>query len=136
MAAGQGYQVATARMSGPAKELDGCGDDAEKIRAAVAPVACYTQDALGGEDSAAAFNAYAAAWEAETRTLRDALHELADKVHLAKGAYAGSDGLVSTRAAAVETGNGSLTTSPTPAGARHLTTMPTYAERPSALSDY
>ena len=75
MVAGQGYQVATTRMSGPAKELDGCGDDAETIRKAVAPVACYPQDVLGGEDSAAAFNAFASAWEAETRTLRDALEQ-------------------------------------------------------------
>jgi hypothetical protein len=147
-------------MSGPAGELDGCGDDAEKIRRAVEPAMCYTQDALGGEDSAAAFNAFASAWEAETRTLRDALHELADKVHLAKGAYAGSDNLVSTRAAAVDTGSGSVTNLPAPAGDSRLTprpahagngdvsTMPTftgdsdittgpaYAERPSALSEY
>jgi uncharacterized protein YukE len=136
MPAEQGYRVATTQMSGPAKELDGCGDDAEKVRRAVAPVACYTQDTLGGSDSAAAFNEFASAWVAETATLRDALHELADKVHLAKGAYGGSDNLVATRAAAVDTGNGSLSTRPTPAGDRHLTTMPTYAERPSALSGY
>jgi len=65
-----------------------------------------------------------AAWEAEARTLESALHELANKVHLAKGAYAGSDGLVETSVNSVAVGES------------RLTTMPTYAERPSALSNY
>ncbi|MFD7403391.1 hypothetical protein ACFV7R_12100 [Streptomyces sp. NPDC059866] len=124
MPAGQGYRVATTKMSGPAGELDGCGDDAEKIRKAVAPTVRYPQDALGGAASAPAFNAFATAWEAEARTLRDALHELATKVHLAKGAYAGSDQLVRTQANSVRTTDG------------ELTTMPAFTERPSALSQY
>lgn len=148
MPLGQGYAVATTKLSGPAGELDGSGDDAEKIRKAVAPAMCYTQSALGGSDSAAAFNEFAAAWEAETRTLRDALHELANKVRLAKGAYTGSDELVQMQTSSVQVGDGSLTTMPTPSGDSyisnmptssgdsHISNMPTYADRPSVLSEY
>ncbi|MEV0774910.1 hypothetical protein [Streptomyces sp. NPDC050428] len=124
MSAEQGYQVATTRMSQPAGELDGSGDDAEKIRKAIDPTMCYTQSQLGGSDSAAAFNEFAAAWVADTATLRDALHELANKVRLAKGAYSGSDQLVETQTSGVRVGGSSPTT------------MPAYADRPSALSEY
>ncbi|MET8246150.1 hypothetical protein ABZV31_18035 [Streptomyces sp. NPDC005202] len=123
MAAGDGYTVRSG-MSGQAKELDGAGDDAGKIRKAIDPALCYMEDALGGSDSGPAFNAYAAAWEAEARTLESALHELADKVRLSKGAYSGSDGLVDTGIRSV------------PAGDSHVTTLPAHADRPSALSSY
>ncbi|WP_405679024.1 hypothetical protein OG292_34950 [Streptomyces sp. NBC_01511] len=123
-------------MSQPANELDGSGDDAEKIRKAVDPVMCYAQSVLGGSDAATAFNDFAEAWVAETATLRDALHELADKVRLAKGAYAGSDELVKMETNSVQVGGDSLTTMPAPSGDSHLTNMPTYADRPSALSEY
>lgn len=136
MPVGQGYRVATTKMSRPAGELDGSGDDAEKIRKAIDPVMCYSQSALGGSDSAAAFNEFASAWVAETRTLRDALHELADKVRLAKGAYAGSDDLVRTEASSVQVGDGSLTTMPTRGGSGEVSTRPTYADRPSVLTEY
>ncbi|KUN96598.1 hypothetical protein AQJ84_19725 [Streptomyces resistomycificus] len=122
-------------LTGQATELDGAGDDAGKIRKAVEPAACYTQDTLGGPDSGAAFNAYAAAWSAEARTIEDALHELADKIRLSKGAYTGSDGLVETSVRSVRTGDGSLTTGPARADA-HVSTMPAFAERPSALTGY
>lgn len=136
MPVGQGYQVATTKMSGPAGELNGSGDDAEKIRKAVEPVMCYTQSTLGGSDSAAAFNEFASAWVDETATLRDALNELADKVRLAKGAYGGSDELVRTEASSVRVGDGSLTTMPTRAGSGDVSTMPTFADRPSVLTEY
>jgi uncharacterized protein YukE len=123
MASSDGYQVKSG-VSGQAAELDGAGDDTGKIRKAVDPAMCYASDALGGADAAQAFNAYAAAWETEARTLESALHELADKVRLAKGAYSGSDHLVGTRSDSVSVGDS------------RLTTMPTHAERPSALSDY
>ncbi|MGW2700927.1 hypothetical protein [Streptomyces sp. NPDC001340] len=92
-------------------------------------MACYPQDTLGGSDSGPAFDAYAPAWEAESKTLTDALHELADKVRASKvraskGSYGGSDQLVSTQAAHVRVGDATVST------------MPAYAERPSALSDY
>ncbi|MFJ9816643.1 hypothetical protein ACIRU3_15475 [Streptomyces sp. NPDC101151] len=118
-----GYQVKSG-MSGQAKELDGAGDDAGKIAQAISPTACYAQDVLGGSDSGPAFDAYAAAWEAEAETLRDALHELGTKVRASKGAYGGSDGLVRTQAANVRVND------------TGVSTMPAYAERPSALSSY
>ncbi|WBO65643.1 hypothetical protein [Streptomyces camelliae] len=116
-------------MSGQANELDGAGDDAGHIHQAIQPTMCYTEDALGGPEAGAAFNAFAAAWVDDAATLESALHELAGKVRLAKGAYAGGDHAVATRAAAVTTdaaglGNG-VTTMPTPAGSSYVTTMPT-----------
>ncbi|MFF5013667.1 hypothetical protein [Streptomyces sp. NPDC001165] len=122
-ASSDGYQV-KAGMTGQANELDGAGNDAGKIAKAIGPLACYPQDTLGGSDSGPAFDAYAAAWEAESKTLTDALHELADKVRAAKGSYGGSDQLLSTQAAHVRVGDATVST------------MPAYAERPSALSDY
>lgn len=118
-----GYQVKSG-MTDQAGELDGAGTDTGKIATAIDPMACYAQDALGGSDSGPAFDAYAAAWEAEAKTLTDALHELADKIRASKGAYGGSDHLVSTQAAHVRVGDGTVGT------------MPAHAERPSALSSY
>jgi uncharacterized protein YukE len=134
-ASSDGYTVRSG-MTGQAKELDGAGDDAGHIAEAVEPGRCYTEDALGGAESAEAFNAFATAWQTEATTLRSALRELAGKVRLAKGAYAGGDHAVATRAHAVPAGGGALTTMPTPAGDGALTTMPVYAERPSALTGY
>ncbi|CAM5579364.1 hypothetical protein SALBM311S_00798 [Streptomyces alboniger] len=47
-----------------------------------------------------------------------------DKLRLSKGASSGSDSLVETQASGVQVGDSALTT------------MPTFAERPSALSQY
>ncbi|MEV5725302.1 hypothetical protein ACFV83_00835 [Streptomyces pharetrae] len=124
MASSDGYQLKKSGMSGQANELDGAGDDTGKIRTAIAPGVCYASDALGGTDAAAAVNRFIAAWGAEARTLEAALHELAGKVRLAKGAYGGSDGLVRTAASNVTVADG------------ELTTMPAFAERPSALTSY
>ncbi|MBL1107442.1 hypothetical protein JK361_23020 [Streptomyces sp. 5-8] len=132
-ASSDGYKVRSG-MSGQATELDGAGDDAGHIAEAIGTTECHTPDALGGADSAAAFDAFAAAWETDVTTLQSALHELAGKVRLAKGAYGGGDHTVAARAAAVP-GDG-LTTMPVPAGGSGLTTMPAYAERPSALTQY
>lgn len=123
-ASSDGYTVKSG-MSGQAKELDAAGDDAGKIREAIQPGMCYVDDVLGGPDAAAAFNAYAAAWEAEAKALESALHELADKVRLSKGAYHGSDSLVGTHAHNVAVGESNLTS-----------TMPAHAGRPSALAGY
>ncbi|MGW3357141.1 hypothetical protein ACWDFL_17225 [Streptomyces bungoensis] len=119
-----GYTVRSG-MTGQAKELDGAGDDAGKIREAVQPGMCYVDDVLGGPEAAAAFNAYAAAWEAEAKALESALHELADKVRLSKGAYHGSDSLVGTSAHGVAVGESHLTS-----------TLPARGSRPSALAGY
>ncbi|MGJ5755130.1 hypothetical protein [Streptomyces puniciscabiei] len=146
-ASSDGYAVKSG-ISGQAKELNGAGDDAGKIRGAIQPGMCYMDDALGGPDAAAAFNAYAAAWEAEAKTLESALHELAGKVRLAKGAYDGSDSLVDTSVRSVRVGDGSLSTMPAPVGDRYVSTMPAPvgdryvstmpapATRPSALTGY
>ncbi|MBG0854515.1 hypothetical protein I2W78_22390 [Streptomyces spinoverrucosus] len=124
MASTDGYQIKKSGMSGQAKELDGAGDDMGKVRVAVAPTTCYVSDVLGGTDAATAVNAFIAAWAAEARTLESALHELADKVHLAKGAYTGSDGLVATGVDGIAVSES------------RVSTMPVYAERPSVLSSY
>ncbi|MFE1951374.1 MULTISPECIES: WXG100 family type VII secretion target [Streptomyces] len=146
-ASGDGYQVRHAGMKSQAKELDHAGDDAGAIRQLLAGTPCYSQDALGGDDMGPAFSAYSSAWTAESRTIEDALHELADKVRGAKGAYGGADGLVRTQAQKVQVG-----TNPTPGAppigtnpvhgtnpvrdTAPVTTGPAYAERPSALTDY
>ncbi|WP_405615232.1 type VII secretion target [Streptomyces sp. NBC_00076] len=118
------FGVEKSGLTGQAKQLNDAGDDAGTIRTAIDSRACYSTETLGGADSAAAFNSYAGAWTAEARTIEDALHELADKLRLSKGAYSGSDGLVESQASGVLVGDSALTT------------MPTYAERPSALSQY
>ncbi|MGY0024965.1 type VII secretion target [Streptomyces sp. cg35] len=124
MTSAEGYQVQHGAMAGQAKELDGAGDDVGAIGRAVESTMCYPQDTLGGADSGPAFNAFAAAWQAETEVLEAALHELADKVRLSSRAYRGSDIDVRDKARAV------------PAGDSRLSTQPAHAARPSALSDY
>ncbi|MFJ4683946.1 type VII secretion target [Streptomyces sp. NPDC088789] len=124
MASGEGYQVTSSAMTGQAKELQGASGDAGRIRTAVRSTECHTSDVLGGSASGPAFNAFAAAWSAEARTLEDALKELAANVQAADGSYGGSDRLVRTRASGVRTADG------------QLTTLPVAAERPSALSTY
>lgn len=130
MTSPKGYQVGHKGMSGQAGELDGSGDDVGKIRKAVASTMCYTQDALGGSDTGPAFNAFAAAWEAETKVLEAALHQLADKVRLSSHAYRGSDVDVRTGARAVSVGSAA---DPADAG---VSTMPAHAQRPSAPAAY
>ncbi|MEU5532851.1 hypothetical protein [Streptomyces sp. NPDC020362] len=144
-ASSDGYTVKSG-MSGQAKELDGAGDDAGHIHEAIVPDLCYTQDALGGAESAEAFNAFAAAWLDDASTLESALHELADKVRLSKGAYGGADHAAATRTEAVTVGGDGMTTMPVsaggsgvttmPTGANTVTTMPTPGGRPSALTGY
>jgi uncharacterized protein YukE len=127
MAFAGGYQVGHKGMSDQAGELDGAGDDVGKIRKAIATTMCYAQDALGGPDSGPAFNAFAAAWEAETKVLEAALHELAKKVRLASHAYRDSDIGVRRKAHAVPAG---------PASGAGAGTMPAHAQRRSALDAY
>ncbi|MEU8482179.1 MULTISPECIES: hypothetical protein [unclassified Streptomyces] len=127
MTSPDGYQVGHKGMSGQAGELDGAGRDVGKIGKAIAGTMCYSQDALGGSDTAPAFNTFAAAWESETKVLEAALHELADKVRLASHAYSGSDIGVRNGAKSVSVGS---------AAGERVSTMPTHGERPSALSDY
>jgi hypothetical protein len=142
-ASGDGYQVRHAGMTDQAKELDHAGDDAGAVRQVLSTTPCYAHDALGGDDTGPAFDAYSTAWTDESRTIEDALHELADKVRGAKGAYGGADGLVRTRAESVDVGTrptpaGSspyIGTQPTPAGRGALGTNPVYADRPAAVGD-
>ncbi|MFI1826949.1 WXG100 family type VII secretion target [Streptomyces sp. NPDC020412] len=117
-----GYRISSGGLSDQAKELDGCGDDAGKIRQAVDTTMCYTTDALGGSDAGPAYNAFATAWVTETRTLEEALHELAEKVRLARRAYRGSDRQVQGMVRAVPSVDGQGSAAP--------------AEHPSKLSTY
>ncbi|MEU6660384.1 hypothetical protein [Streptomyces sp. NPDC046821] len=119
MTSAEGYHVAHGGMSGQAGELDGSGDDVARIREAVTSPMRYAEDVLGGSDTGAAFTSFAAAWEAETKVLEEALHELADKVRLADHAYGGSDIDVRNNTDRVR-----------------VVPLPAQAERPSALSGY
>ncbi|WP_053657752.1 hypothetical protein [Streptomyces sp. MMG1121] len=130
-----GYTVRSG-VSGQATELDGAGDDAGHIHQAILRDARCARDALGGPEAAAAFDAFAAAWLDDASTLRSALHELAGRVRLAKGAYAGSDHTVATRTESVTVGGDGVTTMPTPVGDEYVTTMPVHADRPSVLRTY
>ncbi|MFF5404183.1 hypothetical protein ACFY8K_15285 [Streptomyces misionensis] len=108
-ASSDGYTVRSG-VSGQAGALDDAGDEAGRIHRAVQPAMCYTQDTLGGPEAAAAFDAFAAAWLDEAATLESALHELADKVRLAKRAYHGGDHTAAERAASVTVGRPSALT--------------------------
>ncbi|MFI7244892.1 hypothetical protein [Streptomyces qinglanensis] len=150
MALSGGYEVKSkAGMTGKAGELDRAGDDTATVRKAVDPGVCYIPDVLGGDEAAAAFSAYAAAWESEAGLLEQALHELAGKVDGAKSAYAGNDHLVATSVLETQVGvgdgvavrpapagNDAITGTPTPSGAGSVSTSPLRADRPSALTEY
>jgi uncharacterized protein YukE len=117
-------------MSGPADDLDDAGDDAGQIRTAAMSPQCYTQDTLGGAAVSEAFDAFAAAWDADVSTLQSALHELAGKIRLSKKAYAGSDHHVAARTSAVTVGGNGLN------GADDASVTLSPTGRPSALSGY
>ncbi|MEV5874301.1 hypothetical protein AB0L75_08740 [Streptomyces sp. NPDC052101] len=126
-ASSDGYTVRSG-VSGQATELDGAGDDAGRIHKAIVSEVCGTEDDLGSAESAQAFNAFASAWLDDAATLESALHELAGKVRLAKGAYGGADHTAATRNAAVSV--------PGAAIGNGITTLPVHADRPSALTTY
>nr|WP_169133527.1 WXG100 family type VII secretion target [Streptomyces sp. HNM0575]NLU71566.1 WXG100 family type VII secretion target [Streptomyces sp. HNM0575] len=86
-----GYEVQQGGMSGEAGKLDRAGDDVGGIRKSVDDQMCYPADVLGGSDSGPAYDEFAAAWQAEAKTLEAALHELADKVRVSKRGYQGAD---------------------------------------------
>ncbi|MFE9835776.1 hypothetical protein ACFYP4_11615 [Streptomyces sp. NPDC005551] len=119
-----GYQV-RAGMTGQAQQLDDAGTDMDGVTSAVKSRTTYSYGDVGGEDAAAALNAFVKAWEAEAKTLASALHELGGKVQLAKKTYHGTDGLVKTHADSVTVG-----------GASGLTDTSTQGGRISALSSY
>ncbi|MCX4641173.1 hypothetical protein [Streptomyces sp. NBC_01446] len=119
-----GYQV-KAGMTGQAQQLDDAGTDMDGVRSAVKSRTSYSYGDVGGDDAASALNAFVKAWEAETKTLASALHELGGKVQLAKKTYHGTDGLVKTRADSVPVG-----------GMSSLTGTSTQGGRTSALSGY
>jgi uncharacterized protein YukE len=139
-----GYEIRKDGMSAEAEKLDRAGDDVGDIRKAVDDQMCYTPDALGGSDAGPAYDAFAAAWQAEARTLEAALHELAGKVRVSKQNYQGADidavrGLDSAAGgvpAPVPVGSG-LTTMPAPT-LHHpgLTTGPAPGELPASLADF
>ncbi|MQY10063.1 hypothetical protein SRB5_01670 [Streptomyces sp. RB5] len=86
-----GYRV-TAGMTGQAQTLDGAGTDMDNVGSAVEARTKYSYKQTGSKDAAAALNAFTEAWEAETKTLAAALHELGGKVQLARNSYRRTDG--------------------------------------------
>ncbi|MET8811251.1 hypothetical protein ABZW47_04545 [Streptomyces sp. NPDC004549] len=101
-----GYQV-KAGMTGQAKQLDDAGTDMDGVGSAVRSRTSYSYDDTGGQDAAAALNAFVTAWEAEAKALASALHELGDKVQLSKKTYHGTDGLVRANVNSVPAGGAS-----------------------------
>lgn len=91
-----GYQVKAA-LTGQAQQLDEAGTDMDGVSSAVKARTTYAYDDAGGNDAASALNAFVKAWEAESKNLASALHELGGKVQLAKKSYNGAEGLVKTR---------------------------------------
>ncbi|MFE7889772.1 WXG100 family type VII secretion target [Streptomyces sp. NPDC057412] len=122
-----GYRVQASGMGGEAGKLDRAAEDVGGIRKAVEDQMCYTQDTLGGSDSGPAYDNFAAAWQAEAKTLEAALHELADKVGVSQQRYEGAEHetVLSLNSAGANAG---------------LTTMPAPAARPgtpgSGLADF
>jgi uncharacterized protein YukE len=153
-AGSDGYRIQASGMTGEAGKLDQAGDDVGAIRKAVEDHACYTTDALGGSDSGPAYNHFAAAWQAEAKTLEAALHELADKVAISQRNYEGADqetiaalnsagadaGLATVPAPAP--GHPGMTTGLTPGarpavlGGPPISTQPTLGGRPPSLADF
>ncbi|RAJ70063.1 hypothetical protein K378_01224 [Streptomyces sp. Amel2xB2] len=114
-------------MAGEAGKLDSAGDDVGGIAKSVDSQMCYAPDVLGGSDSGPAYENFAAAWQAEAKTLEAALHELADKVRVSKRSYEGADGdaVRGLHSAGAGAGGGS------PAGTR-----PTPGAPPPGLVDF
>ncbi|MCL8014515.1 WXG100 family type VII secretion target [Streptomyces sp. AS02] len=103
---GTGYQVQAGELDSEADKLDAAGDDTAGIRTAITATQCYTPEALGGSDMGPAFSDYAGAWEAEAKTLSEALHELADRVRTSNRAYGGAEGEAVTGLRAAQSGGG------------------------------
>ncbi|MFI7408069.1 hypothetical protein ACIBU0_05250 [Streptomyces sp. NPDC049627] len=104
--AGSGYQVQAGSLDTEAGKLDAAGDDTDGIRKAITATQCYTPEALGGSDMGPAFGDYAGAWEAEAKTLADALHELADRVRTSTRAYNAAEGDAIAGLSAAHSGSG------------------------------
>ncbi|WP_458247016.1 hypothetical protein [Streptomyces sp. MAI_2237] len=131
-----GYRIDASGMDGEAGKLDQAGNDVGAIRKAVEDHMCYTPDALGGSDSGPAYDNFAAAWQAEAKTLEAALHELADKVGISQRKYQGADHdtIVALHSAGANDG---LRTMPAPAAAHPgTTTGPTPGAPPPSLADF
>ncbi|KUL33997.1 hypothetical protein [Streptomyces regalis] len=120
-AGSDGYRIHASGMDSEAGKLDRAGDDVGAIRNAVGDHMCCAPDALGGSDSGPAYDNFAAAWQAEAKTLEASLHELAGKVGISQRNYesADHDTIVALHSAGVDDG---LTTMPVPAAAHPGTT--------------
>ncbi|MFC5212992.1 WXG100 family type VII secretion target [Streptomyces coerulescens] len=135
-AGSDGYRIHASGMDGEAGKLDRAGDDVGAIRKAVEDQMCYAPDALGGSDSGPAYDNFAAAWQAEAKTLEAALHELADKVGVSQRNYesADHDTIVALHSAGAD---GGLTTMPAPAATHPGTTRGlTPGAPPPSLADF
>ncbi len=132
-AGSDGYRIHASGMDGEGGKLDQAGDDVGVIRKAVEDHMCYAPSTLGGSDSGPAYDNFAAAWQAEAKTLEAALHELADKLGISQRNYesAEHETIVALRSAGADDG---LTTMPAPAAARPgMTTGLTPGARPAVL---
>ncbi|MGW2571248.1 WXG100 family type VII secretion target [Streptomyces sp. NPDC001537] len=135
-AGSDGYRVDAGGMDGEAGKLDRAGDDVGVIRKAVEDHMCYTADTLGGSDSGPAYDNFAAAWQAEAKTLEAALHELADKVGISQRSYESADHETILALHSAGSGDG-LTTMPAPAAAHPGTTTGlTPGTPPPSLADF
>lgn len=124
-----GYEVQRSGMAGEAGKLDRAGDDVGGIAKAVDSQMCYPADVLGGSDSGPAYENFAAAWQAEAKTLEAALHELADKVRISKSSYEGADGDAVRGLDAASAGGG-------PGGRPAVATLPAAGAPPRSLADF
>ncbi|MGW4895479.1 hypothetical protein ACWEQL_24910 [Kitasatospora sp. NPDC004240] len=91
MADGSGYGIRSAGAEGQAASLGKAAESVGTIRTAVADPLCYVPDVFGGEDAGPAYTAFAAAWQAESATIRGALDELAGKVRTSSANYQNAD---------------------------------------------
>ncbi|MBO1332127.1 hypothetical protein [Streptomyces sp. VRA16 Mangrove soil] len=112
-----GYQV-KAGMTGQARQLDDAGTDMDGVSSAVKSRTHYSYADTGGNDAASALNAFVTAWEAQTKTVASALHELGGKVQLAKASYHGSDSRVRADVHTVPSGGESGLTDTSPQSGR------------------
>ncbi|MCZ4609969.1 hypothetical protein O3S80_40615 [Streptomyces sp. Lzd4kr] len=137
--AGSGYQVQAGELDTEADKLDAAGDDTDGIRKAITATQCYTPEALGGSDMGPAFTDYAEAWEAESKVLAEALHELADRVRVSNRAYGGAEGDAIAGLSAAS--SGSTVVAPVAHGGRPpalggASTQPAQAAPGVTLSDF
>ncbi|WP_404816566.1 hypothetical protein [Streptomyces thermolineatus] len=147
MAGGPGYSIRSEGAGRQAGDLDKAADDIGDAKKAVEDGVCYAPATFGGPDSGAAYNAFSAAWQAEARTIENALREQADKIRVSTANYDAADkGVIGSMNAAASAGAEGFGTAGTGGGGGGggtgggfgmpgVSTRPVYAERPAALGE-